>query len=361
MGAPKICLTMLLSFAFCIYGTCSEQPPAYEIIKVPIVPPDHYEQMAASYEQMAAAYAQLACQYHNSWGTVSLGADYLCWHADNDTLDYAIDGVGTNLKGQAYSLDAGWQSGFRAFAGYFFPCDDWLLNFSWTHFAPSETQSTRPSTGLTLYPNRGTPVTNFTPLLDARASWSLCLDTLKSGLSYVFWTRHSLSLTPYIGIRWDRISDKFDVTYTKAAAPTTQFVYIHQDVNAVGPSFGIGSEWNFYRNLSLFGDFQWAALWSRYRVSYRLDVVQAALTSDINTGEKKYFSKHTLDFLVGVKWECRINSRSGVIVKLGWENLIWFDYGESFYFVDTVTDGVTVRATGDLTISGLTVRANVFF
>ncbi|MCH9628139.1 MAG: hypothetical protein S4CHLAM2_17920 [Chlamydiales bacterium] len=49
MGTPKVYLTLVFSCVFCIYGTCSEQPPAYEIIKVPIVPPDHYEQMAAAY------------------------------------------------------------------------------------------------------------------------------------------------------------------------------------------------------------------------------------------------------------------------------------------------------------------------
>ncbi len=361
----KFCVAFLFSSIICINGKghalSEDPPPCYEIVKVPVVPADHYEQMSASYAHMSAAYEQLASEYHNSWGTIVIGADYLLWHADNQALDYAIDGIGTATRGRAYNVDGGWENGFRAHGGYYFPCDDWFLNFSWTHFETNASETTTPTPGLTLYSTRVNPAATFLTVIRATGAWDLELNTAKADLSYLFWARRKLSIIPHLGLRWDRIKDNFDITYISTGTPLTELIEIHQSINAIGPTVGLGSEWNFFRCLSLFSDFQWAFLWSGYRVSYRSDVITAAVTADINTRDKKYIGKHSLDLLVGLKWEYHLNSRSGVIVKMGWENLLWIDYGDNFYFFNNVADGANIRASNDLIISGLTIRAEAFF
>jgi hypothetical protein len=325
-------------------------------------PPACYEELAASYEQLSAAYEQLA--YDNSCcGRFAVGADYLYWRPASNVLDYAMDGIGTIAQGTVYHINPNYESGYRVTAGYEFPCNDWLLSFSWINFHSFFSQTTTPRPGLTLFATMSNPTsaTLFTTLTRADASWKLRYRSLSGQFSYIYRMRCGLSLTPSIGVLGDYMNDDFEITYFQAAAPTTGRVSQKQSLRSVGPMFALGSDWNFFQSVSLYSNFSWTPLWTSSSSTFIYDVIQAANTNDINVKESGNPFIQRVDMAMGVKLGCRIAQRFGVVFAVGWEAICWFDVQDSIYFLDNARDGTIARTSSNLTLSGLVARMNVLF
>lgn len=326
-------------------------------------PPYCYEELASSYDQLAASYEQLAYQSRSCCGVFSICCDYLYWQPSSDSLDYAIDGIGTSAQGTLYDVEPGWSSAYRVSAAYDFPCHSWRLAFQWTDFKSTSTDSVSPSPGLILYATKSNPtsLSLFTAITRGSATWDIQYRSLCGSISYLYRMRNGLSLIPCLGVRWDRIIDDLSILYTQAVAPTTAFLNFDQTLSGVGPVVGFGTEWCFFEALSLYGNFFWSPLWLNAKNFNTYNVVQASTANNINVKKSGVEIVHAARIDVGIKLDYRIKDRVGVTFALGWEANTWIDERHNIYFMDQDRDGTIAKDQSDLLITGLVAKVCMSF
>ncbi len=282
----------------------------------------------------------------------------------------------------------------------------------------------------------------------AAAHWRLRLNLLDGELGREFFVSRHLTLRPFMGVRGAWIKQKLDANYEGTTSSYIPYALLYSDTTAaqggglvlqqptgsfcgtvcsgntfnndfegVGPRFGFNSEWMIGGGVSLYADAAISLLWGKFNVKAESNLQLCGdgfLNIQPESGSSAPIENNTIcvnecfkfehkndfhstkavnDLGLGVQWQGTFaQDRVGLLIKLGWEQHIFFDQNQIDYihqllvmnpsipmpvpcevnprtlgFAKAVQasqqpiTGLTQKRRGDLTTQGLTVSARLDF
>ncbi|MBS0619902.1 MAG: hypothetical protein JSS61_00375 [Verrucomicrobia bacterium] len=327
-----------------------------------------------------------------------LEADFLYWKACDEGMAYAVKDhqgpgdyyVPPGASGYAYPYNFApghnahvanarydWNVGARVGLGYNFAGDGWDMLFNWTYYSTNgnSKRGINPTTQ-TLFTVLGQNalVVNAD---SAKAHRKLTYNTLDWELGRNFWVGNHFSLHPHLGLRGAWIEQKFDVNYYNVSfleqvslGPTVIYVTPRERIDntnrylAVGPRIGFGSDWDFGRHWSLFGELAASLLWSYFHVTTHETFVPMTGGKENLTDARDNTHAVTanLDLALGLRYDINFDKdRHHLGVTLGWEYLFWFNQTRFNKFGSSDMTGRIYKDHVDLGLTGVTLSARYDF
>lgn len=277
-------------------------------------------------------------------GNGFIGAELLYWRPSQDGLSRCIptdvsdtvlsDGrIISTFQGKGRDPRFEWNPGFRIGAGYEYPCSDWEIGATWTHYNSKARQNLSNSN---------------------RLRWNINLDVVDLQMAYQSDFNSCFSLRPYLGLRFARIHQKLRVgetpsSTTFALAGETLFGADNKHTfSGVGPLFGLGADLQMNCGFSLFvnGAISWLYGSNHVRAT------NSTSTEDVidysNIRNKSYSTLMAADASFGVRWHTCFCNDKQLYFQLGFEHHRYFDYSR-------------FGKCGDLSFNGLNLGMGVGF
>lgn len=285
----------------------------------------------------------------NEWGVsdgkFTLGADYLYWQSKQDNLDIISTTVtdGTTTRTTDHHPNFKYESGYRVYANYQLPCDQWDIGASYTYVptnagAGNYTATTALSIGdglFSAFDGKWNSTFQYADVEMAR--------TLKFGESF--------RLRPHAGFRaaWGDQKVHFNGTF---ADPNVDFgnatnvaTSLKQTFNAYGIEAGLWSEYVMFGNFSVVGHFGGSILYNEIKnkgsaVYSIVDVAGTNVVANDYASENVDTILPSLDYFLGVRWQDNFCDWD-FSVHAGWEAHVWFDLGNLYDRGNFTTQGLT--------------------
>jgi len=302
------------------------------------------------------AYYDLQCD----WG-MFLDAEFLYWYATECGSIYAevhktysstslfnISVPPAYLYSEKF-MDVNWDPGVRVGLG-FNTCDGWDIGAYWTWYKNTASSSTSVPEGFsgsspagTLYltsPWLVTP-TGFSGALDkVKAKWEFTINELDVVIGRRYWLSKCFTLRPFIGVKavWMKITNSFDFyrtnhPVTNGISNTSISDTHHFRDTAAGIVGGLQPNWYFTNCFSLYGDFNVALLWGKYKKRLKGSAFEEETISGVTkivydykaSGRSHYYGLQSMiDLGIGLRWEdtwCCDRYRTAL--DIGWEHQYW--------------------------------------
>ncbi len=301
------------------------------------------------------------CEWSLCDGRVVVGADYLWWKTEQDGLLYGTTQVaGTqNISSSGSSSSGGssvsvpaeftkeelpnfkFNSGYRVYAVYEFPCDQWELGVAYTSVPGNSGKRTLTTTSaVTVNP------TSLVPVSSLSAKWNSNLNIFDVDVARTLKFGECFRLRPHVGFRAIWGDQKFHRTTNFVATIDNQNVdHFNQKNNGYGVEGGVFADWNFGCGLSFVGHIGGSVVYNTIKVHKRTDVATVLGTtttfvSSTTDHSRIHTATPTVDYFVGLKYGdnmCDFEYN----VYVGYEAHVFFDYGRLFGNDNYSTQGLT--------------------
>lgn len=296
--------------------------------------------------QLHAADAKIQLD-QKSLGTFDVRGDLLYWvpqasglsvnFGSGSVLETTIGSV-NHIVAKESDVDPSfdWSLGYRVGAGYQFNQSPWEVDALWTHFYGSGRSDK----------NHG--------------KWSVQLNQIDLDTMCNAVVTPSLTLSPLVGLRgtqihqrlWSTIVTEITVFPTGSGTDTRTF-HDHQHYNAMGPLFGLNTDYKLGKGFSIYGGGSAAVLygsyWQRFQDAETVTVASQpeSITSHITKRMQSF--NYSVDLALGLQWKAVIYRSLQVMTKLGLENHQYFSQSR------------LGSSWGDLSFSGAIFSAEFLF
>lgn len=324
--------------------------------------------------------------------------DFIYWHAQEESLEYALSGVnnltttstGNVDKGKLYSPNFGFNPGFKVEAGYTLGAGrDWdiLARYTWlrsgAHSSVSSNQLSANSHSaifpIILHPVFFPTSGSVSLLQFGKANWHLLYQTLDLELSKQLHFPKRFSLTPHGGLKGASIQQNYHVNYELANVSNTipgsvsfQFLDIPEKNNffGVGLRAGLGAEWDFNKYCGLFGDLSGSLVWGTFHTHQKMTETRFIQTTGtdatprgtlVDTHSKFTQIQPEVDAALGIHGQADLYDKYTLEANLSWEYTVWFNQNQLLLFMDSFAFGKSRRFRGNLTMQGLTLDVKFHF
>lgn len=313
----------------------------------------------------------------NAGPCVSCGADvfvtaeFIYWAVRQDGMEYAftfptettVDTLSGLPQGKFFSADDGLiEPGFKVGLGMMFDCDGWDLYANYTWLRPDNTETARPSPGLSLFVNVGENGVQE-GITSVQSKWKLWFNVIDLELGRNFFISQCLHLRPHFGFKGHWQEQKWDILAPRVEPNDGMSSNIIDNLKmcywGVGLRAGLDSAWHFTPCFSLVGEVAASVLWQRFEpktISYeQIFLPDDTVNFEIGFNSKNdfYSIKSVIELYLGLRWEdwfcCDEYHYS---IEAGWELQWWGDQNQ------------LLRAPfvgGDLGLQGLTVKLRFDF
>jgi hypothetical protein len=307
-----------------------------------------------------------------NWAEFFVSADFIYWKAEMEGLAYAQDGNyafgGGALSDSVHSgdfktFDFGFQPGFKAGVGVDFRHDGWYLgaNYTWLqHVNVTSSAENHPASRGQLVGMIFTtlnPASPITPVVldSAHAQWKLRFNVVDLELGRSFYISRYLVLKPYIGMKYGWIDQKYKVFFDVFSSTTTLNIIQSQDYWGIGLRGGLGTEWHFTRNWSIYGNLAVSELYGQFEET-RKDTEGGSNPGVAYFVRNNFHTiKPVLEMAVGLRYETFFSrERYQLFFQAGWEEQIWFNQNQ------LIENGFR-PPKGDLVFQGLDIKAGFSF
>ena len=262
------------------------------------------------------------------WG-LSLSGSALYWTARLGSLSYAQSGNGTLgttvTPGRNYTVDWGYDPGFKAGIGIVTGYDGWDLLLDYTWLRSSATGSASGDL---------VPVTSFptSSLVKATSSYTHYLNALNFEIGRSYFISPKLVMRPAAGLKGAWCTDRITNQYLRTSSDT--YLYDASEFDGqhdwgIGIRGAFGTSWHLTDSFSIVGDVALSAIWSQFKLTHRATSTDQA-TGTVTTFEYIRQGFHTVrpvtELDIGFKWEqWYLNHRFHIAVDVKWETQVWFD------------------------------------
>jgi hypothetical protein len=312
-------------------------------------------------------------------------ADFIWWKTQEDGLDYAFTGTSTTDidadKGRIKHPRFRYEPGFKVGMGLKFRHDGWdvfaqytRLDFTRKHHKGSATSSSDGASNVQsniAMPYNGDLITFWAD--SAQGSWSLNFNVLDLELGRNFWVSKWLTMRPFVGMKFDWTTQKFNATYSGVsgnavtnldvntgdlAAGSNVDMKMKQHEWAVGLRSGLNTTWYLWRHWCVFGELA---------LSGMLDHFNSNRTDEITTPtglswEQNNFKNRTRPVTFVAEWSLGLGFESAFHhdnymfqLRAAWENQIWFNQNQ-FPSFSSASGG-----NSNMSFEGLTIKAAFYF
>jgi hypothetical protein len=305
-------------------------------------------------------------------------ADFIWWRAQEDNLDYAFNGTVDPTSpsnadhGKIHHPHFQYEPGFKVGAGLKFKHDGWDLFAQYTWFNVEESESknsvrTDADGDSNVQTNIAIPeLQGFSTYYveEAKAKWSLNFNVLDLELGRNFWVSKNLTLRPFIGMKFDWMTQDFDVTYDDLSDADGALIEgddykldFDQKQWAVGLRAGLNSAYYMWTEWCIFGELAASGMLNDFDSS-RKDKF-SSVESDLNyvqnhVARDSHSVSAVLEWSLGLRYEHMFHNDDFLFsLQAGWEQQIWFNQNQFVFFQNS--------GPADLSLQGLTIKAAMYF
>lgn len=301
------------------------------------------------------------CCAGSNCGTFSVGGDWLYWKVEQQKMHVGDNVIFTTEGSTSFLVDSNiltpkfkTTSGYRVFADYLSPCNDWKASVIYAHIP---TNASVNHVG-----NPADSTFNFVTLIDTNfylldgvagtafnsvnARWNANINYFDFDLERRFCVCNSVDIKPHIGIRglWINQTVKIGGSNTLVFTSTMK-----SRLKGIGLEGGLWGSWNMGCGFSIIGHIGGSLLYAQSRNSGSLDAVSGGITTTLNYSEKNKLSLPTVDSFIGLVYSRHCFNRL-FKVQVGWENCIIFS-----------TNQFSNSGNENMTMQGLTLGGSVSF
>lgn len=307
--------------------------------------------------------------------SIFMDGSFIWWKSVLDGLETAVTGISdspglTNVhQGRVYKPQFDYQPGLKASFGAYFRHDGWDVTgeFTWIASDKRTVDVDRDSTkGLySIYPVSVGGVYSTVPLSSSQTSWRQDFYVVDLELGRKFFISNALTLRPSLGAKLAWIKQTTNTNYTLLSGtlpfdpsvgvtvPTNAAFDCSQKMFGVGVRGGFDTVWYFTKNLGLFGDMAFTALWSQFHGNTK-EHNQPGNFETFNANEKTRTITPVFEIAAGLRYQMWFNNdRCQFYGQAGWEQQIWTNFNH--------IPNQNLTRTGDLTIQGLTAKVGFAF
>lgn len=295
-------------------------------------------------------------------GQFTIGGEYLYWRTDQKNIVSYVtqrsindrnseEGVPQQNFWHVFDPDTKFESGYRVYAGYEFPCCQWEIGASYTYI-PGKAD-------LHLVREDG-----FQPIIwtfdEIDGKWNSTFSYFDLDLARNLAFGECFTLRPHMGFRaiWGdqkwRDTNVFAYPYIYDPNINTAPECNKQEYQGYGVEGGLWAEWNVACNFSVVGHFGGSIVYNRSThkntfVFGHLDETGVTPADVTITRKTVYQAIPSVDYFLGLRYaSCFCDWE--ISAHAGWESHVWFDLGNVFLF-----------EKGNFSTQGLTAGLEVGF
>ncbi|MBI3236101.1 MAG: hypothetical protein HYZ48_00050 [Chlamydiales bacterium] len=305
------------------------------------------------------------------WADPFITAEFIYWKAYEEGLDYATTGVAPATanasRGSVHNPSFGYEPGFKLGFGLKFRHDGWDLYGNWTWLSEFEGNGrANASTNSVVNATWTAPVINVNGPFDvtsfnmdhAHAHWDMKFNSLDLELGRNFYISRFLTLRPHFGFKFGWVNQDYEVKYhTLDGLDAADYhIKMNQDFFGCGLRTGLDTVWYFTKHWGLYGDFAFAALWSRFHSNRKDSYADAATPKFHNLKTHNHFNTMTevLELGLGFRYDTTFFIGDyAFYLQAGWEEQIWFNQNQYYDLADDVK--------GNMGMQGLSVKTGIMF
>lgn len=307
-------------------------------------------------------YNDCCCENASCDGKFTIGADWLYWKVQEDSLINAslIDTTDPLLATSDSILPKfKYDSGFRVNVGYELPNNGWDLGVSYLYL-PSNAHVSVATADINQFINISyddliTPT--FNRLTSLSAKWDLNISQVDAEIGRTVCLGNCFTIRPHIGFRALLMHQKLRLDYTPddstIFSDVVAFNKYTEKLNGYGVEGGLWANWNIAYGFSLVGHVGGSLLYSKYTLHEDLVVTAAVAEFDLPNGSATdtiWTGTPTVEYFVGLHYAQTWNNFL-ISGHVGWEQRVIFD-ANRFRFL---------REDENLSAQGLTLGLAVGF
>lgn|GEM_PF-5536529 len=264
-------------------------------------------------------------------------AGYLYWAAYQEGMAYAISGFGVNpQKGQVYDLCWDWNPGLRLGTGFEVGCKDWDLAGYYTWYqSRSSNEITQgaingeTSINGTWYINNKT----HSNLTQAEACWDLYYNNVNVEFGKYLAFCDCFDLKFLLGFQVSWIDQDYTIRYRNSDNEIANS-FMDQDYKGFGFRGGFLTTYCLSDTCSLFGQFNFSSLWSKYDINRMDQEISACHPNQILVNT--CYNYDTIDpvtsFKFGLKAERCVGKYLRFAFQLSLEYQSWYTHNQYITF-----------------------------
>jgi hypothetical protein len=319
--------------------------PVAELFKIePAKEPGHSEAPAHHEERHDEP-----AEDHNA---LFFNAECLLWRPMRQNTDYAITGTNPNWGplGVIHNVDGGFDSGFRAGAGYHW-CGGQEVLLQYTFFWANADDRVQAPAGGRVFPTLTHPAV-VTGVDAAQAKNSIGVNLIDLELGQRWKCSEAMTARLFAGPRLASLQQTMTATYTGGDVDS-DMVRRRMTFDGAGLRAGGEANWKFWEFLGVYVRGSASILVGRTRSS----LAETANGQPI-VGVSERYDKLVpiVDLGTGLSFQ-----RHGLRITAGYEFINWFGVNDAIDFSDDNSPGKLGRRTGDLGFGGLVFRAEWLF
>jgi hypothetical protein len=278
--------------------------------------------------------------------------DYLYMRPRRRAQEYAIIDPNNNgrVEGSIETLDWDWRSGFRAGGGIASP-HGLEVGVFYTYLHSALTGGVLAPSGGVLFATLTHPGT-VDEVASAFAATSFNYNVYDLEVGHTFTSGPSFSVRVFAGSRSARIDQNFNALYDGLTA-NKDFVTSRVQFDGHGARVGAEGFWESHSGLGLYGRASAALVLGDFK-SHLAELNNAGTTVLVDVTDRFDKVIPVLELGFGATWRYR-----GLRISAGYEYTNWFGLSDLPDFVDDFHQGKLVHRISDLSIDGLTVRAEL--
>ena len=303
----------------------------------------------------------------NCWGVFYVTGDALYWKMFEGGTEYVYTDINREIalpalqlvSGKSKQIDFNWNWGYRVGAAYVFPSNCWGLYLNYTSVRNKGSSAVTRSPGgnlIPLYLTYTLPQAN-----EAQSHWKIDFSSLDLELGRSFFLSQYLNVRTHIGLKGARINQNVNAHYVDIEDELDSTVTVKNDFQGVGLRAGFDSQWFLKGHFSLFLDASASILWGRFHVRYIENAIFPAFPALGDLNDHIRFMVPAAQGMLGFGWETSINSRYYLAFKAGYETQYWWRQNQIPHDEGTIVFPYGKRIADDLSMHGLTLKAELDF
>lgn len=292
-------------------------------------------------------------------GDIFLELGVLYWNASQDGMEFGIetavtvptvnptlsevDELNHLVESKPLTPSISWDFGFKLRGGYCSPCDGWDLSVQWTQFhnhtsTRNEQREEDNHTLIALWSAFAPFILSNPYARCIKTDWKVELDLVDLELGRAFWVSRQASIRPFIGLRYGRLDQGFDIfymggTWSPRTNPTqagfSNEVCLNQQFHGTGIHSGLDAQFFFGCGISLYGSLAGSILYGKFRIEH--DESNREIVSPfekcklLETNESFRAARAVLDLSLGAEWRAMIcKCKYDLRIRFGWEEHLFF-------------------------------------
>lgn len=306
------------------------------------------------------------CIYQNNCGTFSVGGDWLYWKVEEEKLQVgaavsASTTVSTVISSTVLKPKFKTESGFRVFADYLTPDNNWKVELAFSHISPNASLAFDTSLA-TINSNFVSIFAQNFPLLTAltsgqfnsiSAGWNVKVNYLDLDLSRNIAICDNFQIAPHLGLRGEWIDQKFSIDGSGLAGGGTPapFSFVSQmrgKLSGIGLEGGFWGSWQLGSGFAIIGHFGGSIVYARSKNNGSLTAADGG-TTIIQYADSSHLSLPAMDSFIGASYK-KCFRRNQLDLHIGWEHHVILD-----------TNQFSLQGGGNLTMQGLTLGGAISF